>query len=1056
MSITTNYIDYAQRTGSKFDLKDHATPYFHFVKGILRILGRGTYFKNNHDVKISSTFTSGLHAISKNVMFCIKGVGGQTSFYLDVEAHQSLVPDLMHGDYQSIEYQALETHQIHQINNNLKTFDRVGIAIGVPGLSNAEAKISDLPIDTIIQILGSSNWMLLVAAQPIPSSKTKILLFQTINEIRRTLLTKEQESLPNHLADYYLEILKNSFNRMTLGLDTGLWRTAIYLFGNEASYQKLKSATVGVFKNGNENEEPFKIYDFEKSINTNSNILANFTMPDVIYPPAGEVGGSCHYEHPYKYQTLLTSNLLAQYMHLPSREINGFYVRQIPNFDLVRTTGSTTQDNISIGQIRIGSDFINQTQSTISEIKKEGEDISSSYLIETSALTRHSLIAGVTGAGKTNTIFNILKQLSSTSGQSTPFLIIEPTKTEYRELLESRKDIHIFTLGDETLAPFRLNPFEPSSGASISTHIGLLRSVFAVSFGMWTPLPQILERCLHEIYEDKGWNLLNNTNYRVADDSHIPNDVFPTLSDLYDKVEEVVNNLGYHDEFTMAARAALRTRIKSLMAGGKGVMLDTNRSFPMVELLNHSTILELEAMGDDDDKAFVMGILFIALIEYRRKVGFQKDLQHLLVIEEAHRLFLDLPQRQHEFEADSRGKAVESIANLLAEVRAYGQGIILADQIPTKLASDAIKNTNLKIIHRLVSADDRKIIAGATAMNEAQTDSLGVFPIGYAAVFAEGDDAPILVRVPPVKQDDSNPIGQGVISQRHEEHLNIVKFKLSTYVTCPKNCVPQNKHCQNLGSIRNVEYERQFAALVLSFALIESNAPQQQQDYFQIYQKIVFVLLPLLPEKFRRLDPRGENENAATQWEITHIKCLLSHSVYRYLNKRGAQYGWTYTDVAEMADLLIQGIYKLTEIYFEGYKFSNYNFTVLRDFATKYRDLSRRTGPFYGCEKACNGTCYHRYAVSNIDDLYPVAKLKDFAHALQEKSKPTQEASKPKIELELLEKYVANQISFPEVPQKFKQQATLCTIIQKRTQLEHTVQQQLDIVDEAFRSLSNR
>ena len=52
----------------------------------------------------------------------------------------------------------------------------------------------------------------------------------------------------------------------------------------------------------------------------------------------------------------------------------------------------------------------------------------------------------------------------------------------------------------------------------------------------------------------------------------------------------------------------------------------------------------------------------------------------------------------------------ERVVSLLAEVRAYGQGIMIVDQIPTKLAPDVIKNTGLKIAHRIVSGDDRAVL----------------------------------------------------------------------------------------------------------------------------------------------------------------------------------------------------------------------------------------------------------------------------------------------------------------------------------------------------------
>src|SRR5258708_4210002 len=81
-------------------------------------------------------------------------------------------------------------------------------------------------------------------------------------------------------------------------------------------------------------------------------------------------------------------------------------------------------------------------------------------------------------------------------------------------------------------------------------------------------------------------------------------------------------------------------------------------SFPMEDLREHSPVLELQGMGDDDDKAFLIGLILIRMYEYRRAQGEVRDLQHLLVIEEAHRLLTNVESTSHE-QGNPRGKAVE-------------------------------------------------------------------------------------------------------------------------------------------------------------------------------------------------------------------------------------------------------------------------------------------------------------------------------------------------------------------------------------------------------------
>jgi hypothetical protein len=129
-----------------------------------------------------------------------------------------------------------------------------------------------------------------------------------------------------------------------------------------------------------------------------------------------------------------------------------------------------------------------------------------------------------------------------------------------------------------------------------------------------------------------------------------------------------------------------------------------------------------------------------------------KKLTHILMIEEAHRLLKKVPPGN---EGGTQGKSVEFFCNMLAEIRTFGQGIIIADQIPTKLAVDTVKNTNLKIVHRTVAEEDRQMIGKAMNMNENQIRYLSSLQRGCAAVYSEGDNRPKCVLFPYVKSDYS-------------------------------------------------------------------------------------------------------------------------------------------------------------------------------------------------------------------------------------------------------------------------------------------------------------
>jgi hypothetical protein len=140
-----------------------------------------------------------------------------------------------------------------------------------------------------------------------------------------------------------------------------------------------------------------------------------------------------------------------------------------------------------------------------------------------------------------------------------------------------------------------------------------------------------------------------------------------------------------------------------------------------------------------------MGTLIIRLVEHLRLRARRErpaGLRHVIVIEEAHRLLRNRGDER------AGSHAVELFAGMLAEIRAYGEGIVVAEQIPAKLVLDVVKNTALKIVHRLPAADDRQVVGAAMNLDDEQSRQVVSLEPGVAAVFADGMDRPLRIRVP--------------------------------------------------------------------------------------------------------------------------------------------------------------------------------------------------------------------------------------------------------------------------------------------------------------------
>lgn len=365
------------------------------------------------------------------------------------------------------------------------------------------------------------------------------------------------------------------------------------------------------------------------------------------------------------------------------------------------------------------------------------------------AFTRHTLITGFTGSGKTNTVLYLLDQLWRR--HQVPFLVIESAKKEYRALLRVKgfEDLLVFTLGDETVAPFRLNPFELFPGVRVEAHLGRLQACFDAALPQFGILPSIVAEALEDVYEAKGWKLTDRASQAHPKDM-TPARIFPTLRDMLAAVIRVTERRGYAGETYHNIRAAAAGRIGSLLRGSRGRMFGSQRSLPAETIFNRPVVLELNDLNEDD-KALTMMFLLMWLREWR-ELHPQDTLQHVTVVEEAHNVVSNVQSvGASEISADTKAKAVAAFSNMLAEVRAYGEGLVISDQSPEKLAPDAMRNTNLQIAHQLRDRRDREAVARAMIMDEEQQEFLGKLRIGYAAMFRTDNEKATFIKVPEYK-----------------------------------------------------------------------------------------------------------------------------------------------------------------------------------------------------------------------------------------------------------------------------------------------------------------
>lgn len=620
---------------------------------------------------------------------------------------------------------------------------------GVPPLASGEN--GDGVIDRVCRGMGDRPWVLVVEATPASPAQVYSVM-REYDTVATTLRAHESETralggLTAQLTDATvtraIQAVDGAIELMQEAATQGPWLTRVHVGANS----EADALAAGALFAGSSSTDVRALRPMRATpcVRGAKSLTDAWIRPIRIQAAPGSAPGSGQ-------SFPLGGGRLASLASLPDREYRGLELNTLADFDISLPT-QTARDTFVLG--RSVRDTLRPRATTSSLAEEE-------LRLSVPELSRHVLVSGVTGSGKSVTATALLRQVAAAK---IPFLVIEPAKSEYARGLGGIAGLQRFTAGDPS-SGLRINPFEASPGVRIQTHLDNIKALFNASFVMYSPMPQVLEMCLNEIYSDQGWDLAFNLNRRLAQHDSQPEALrqllFPTLADLDEKVVEVVDRLGYDSEITMNVQAALHTRINSLRLGSKGLLLDGPSTVTMHELLGQPTVIELELIGDDEEKCFIMGLLFLNLYEYRvaenaRDGAPGESLRHFVLIEEAHRLLRATPPSTDPESANGRGKAVEDFCNMLAEVRAYGQGFGICEQIPTKLAPDVLKNTNIKIIHRLLARDDRESVATCTCMTDAQRDVLPTLRPGRAVVFTEGMDAPVLLDMPSPPMKSASP-----------------------------------------------------------------------------------------------------------------------------------------------------------------------------------------------------------------------------------------------------------------------------------------------------------
>jgi hypothetical protein len=343
------------------------------------------------------------------------------------------------------------------------------------------------------------------------------------------------------------------------------------------------------------------------------------------------------------------------------------------------------------------------------------------FFVTMNDLMKPSLLVGAPGSGKTNLAFSMLIQLWR--DHKVPFLVLDPsTGQEFRMLLRDpslEKDLVVYTVGDPDECPLQFNPFSVPPGVTVRNHTTRILAAFRAAFQMFDPVPAIYEGALERIYTDPRYTGgAPVMRMEQKGDLHSP---APTLASLAHAIRDEVNEKAVSlyegsKESIGVIRGASTIRVNAIGKKiGHIINVEGNNGEFMQKLLQRPVVIELGGLGDSSNISLVMAFLLTQLaghIEYAFRVD--EDRQNIMFIEEAHRL---LGGGEAE---GAEGKSAEDLNQMLAEVRKFGQGILVMDQRPSSLVGGVLDNAYIKILTRLSDRPGFDRLASELNLNEAQ------------------------------------------------------------------------------------------------------------------------------------------------------------------------------------------------------------------------------------------------------------------------------------------------------------------------------------------------
>ncbi len=356
----------------------------------------------------------------------------------------------------------------------------------------------------------------------------------------------------------------------------------------------------------------------------------------------------------------------------------------------------------------------------IGKLLSEDEEVPVYINIEQVVL-RHLAILAITGAGKSNTVSVLLKNIINLNGT----VLVFDFHGEYVKSKITKNGKNRVNVIEPIINPLKLHPKEFASLVGIKSNANIQLRYFLIA----------LDYTINQFKKDKGddWYLyvstgifLNRLKESLEDLSNEEADIRATLKGNKIRDESLYEVLNKLEDFEKELGHIIDIHSKSIIEKLK---------FGYINVIDFSEI-------DEDIADIISSNILKTALDERKKAIRRGDTALpyplLIVIEEAHILAGDKRNTQAKY----------YISRIAREGRKFGLGLVIVTQRPKGLDKEILSQMNNMIILKLVEPEDQKHVQSASeSLSQELMSYLPSLNPGEAIIIGNMTKLPLLVKI---------------------------------------------------------------------------------------------------------------------------------------------------------------------------------------------------------------------------------------------------------------------------------------------------------------------